>query len=553
MSKLLNSLKHYVATNKEEPQKLEKVEKVVVSQQSKFKLSEFTQDHQKNVITLLKLEDKLKPFVDKYKMLVIEAIKEMEFGNNDETVMHTNLLSKAAKGDGSARNYIINIIKRVVRQDVLITPKDLKDIRETILIEYNTLLNKTYTTHDENGGYISYYQLVDKYKKEDYKIFLDNIDLDKITGMDEFVQMIYMGTYGNSLLEPLLHLSINNIEVHGTRKIRIETSGGQWKTIEGYRYSTESEIEKVATHIITQDDKGELTDETCLMEGTMYNGYRVTIALKKASAEHNIFIKKFDGFKLTGMSDLVDAGEVTHGQLKELMIYAKGRANVSIIGGVNAGKTTFMKAYVGLFPDEYKIGLIESDFEADLLRLYPNKDIVSLAATKKYKVNDLFTSMLRMNRQILSLGEARSFEVEQLIKAATRGCDGSFSTSHSRTEHDLVNNMAWMALEGGLPMDIRILRYRIACAMNIVIRLWHTPNGERKIDSISEIIPVHNNLDMPYIINPIFVYDFDTEKIKKVGNVSKELRDKFRYYNCTKADVDGLVDINLEKEGGINN
>lgn len=551
MSKLSDKLNIYIEENTNND-KIDYEEITALNlQQAKFKVSDFQTENKSNIVTLLRLENKIKSYVDKYKNLVIEAIKEMEFGSNEETVMHTKLLSKAAKGDVSARNYVINVIKRVVLQDIKIDKDDLRELREKVIAEYKILLNKSYVSYQDNEVLIDYYQLIDLYKKDNYQDFLYNLDLDSITGINEFVQMIYMETYGNSLLEPLLNLNINNIEVHGTRKIRIETSEGKWKTIKDYRFLTDEDIVKVATHIITQDDKGELTEENCVMEGTMSNGCRITIALKNASLENNIFIKKFDGFKLESINDIVRAGEITDEQLNELKIYAKGRCNLSIIGGVNSGKTTFMKAYVGLFPDEYKIGMIESDFESHLLELYPNKDIVSLASTRKFSVNDLFINMLRMNRHILSLGEARSYEVEQLIKAATRGSDGSFSTSHSRTEHDLINNMAWMALEGGLPMDIRILRYRIACAIDIVVRLWHAPSGKRYVDRISEIIPVHNNLDMPYIINPIFRYNVDTEKVEKVGNISTDLRDKFRYYNCTKDEVNNIINLTLEKEKGM--
>lgn len=496
---------------------------------------------------MLNLQEKLKNYIDKYKTKVIDVIKNPEISQIEEATIRSEQLSKCSKGDKAAKEYVLGLIRNILQTTVKIDSKDMNDIRKVVIDQYKILLEKKYKIYSEDSDTISYYQMIDMFKRDNYEEYLKKLDLDNISGLNEFAEAIYMDSYGNSLIDPLLDLKINNIEVHGTRKIKIETFSGKWKKIEDYRFSTDIKIKDVAAHIIAQDDKGEITEESCALEGTMACGYRVTIVLKPASYENTIFIKKFDGFVLTDISDLLRNGEINDEMYEELKVYAKGRANISFIGGVNSGKTTFMKAYVGLIPNEYKIGLIESDFEADLINLYPDKDIISFAETKKYSVNDLFITMLRTNRNILALGEARSYEVEQLIKAMLRGADGSFNTSHSRTAHDLINNLAWMSLENGMPMDIRILRYRIATAINIVVRLWHSPSGQRYVDSIDEITPVHDNLDMPYKVRNIFKYNMDTQEIEKTGNISKELREKFRYYNCTKEEIASIIKDTLPK------
>jgi Flp pilus assembly CpaF family ATPase len=496
---------------------------------------------------MLNLLDSLVVYIDKYKEQVIEALGNRTHSSGYEAINHTQLLAEAGSGSEAAKDYVKGLIKTSLISEIRIDSEDIKAIREIVVREYKILINKEYEVYSDDADVISYYQLIDEFKGEKYTKKLRELNIDEVDGIDEFVDAIFMDTYGNKYVETLDELLINNIEVHGIRKIKIETNKGKWKNVEGYHFRDEKQIQDVADHIISEDNKGQLTEENCVMEGIMKNGNRVTIGLKPANYEHNIFIKKFNGFSFETIEDLVDIGEITEQQLEELRVYAKGRANICFIGGVNAGKTTFMKAYVGLIPDEYKIGTIATDFESHLIEMYPDKDIVSMAATKKYTVNDLFVSMLRMNRNILSLEEARSYEVEQYLKGMLRGADGSFSTGHSRTVHDLINNLAWMSLENGLPMDIRILRYRIASAIDIVVRLWHAPNGKRYVDSIDEIITVHNNLDMPYRVNNIYKYDLDEERIIKTGNISPELQEKFRYYKCTKDDIEKIKDPSLER------
>lgn len=494
---------------------------------------------------MLNLQNRLQKYIDKYFEALRTAIKEIEFRSSEETTTHIKQLSKASKGDLSAKEYVVNIIGRILKD--MVSPDDMNNIRDIVIEEYNILLNKDYPTFTDDSDYISYYQLIDNFLKDQDKNKLENINTNKITGEDEFTELMYSQTYGCGLLEPLLNLNINNIEVHGTKKIRVETNKGIWKTIKDYRFKKDSEVVKIAKNIIGQSDKEDITDENCMQEGTMSGNKRVTIGLKPSAKMNTIFIKKFDAFKMSSIDDLVKIGEITPEMLEEFKIYAKRRANIVFIGGINAGKTTLMNAYTGLIPNHYKIGIIESDFETIADELNPGKDILIYKETEKFSLNDLFKKMLRMNRDIISISESRGEEVLEFIKACTRGVDGSFSTIHCRNAHDTINNMAWMALESGIQMDIRILRYRIACAIDIIPRVWQDKeSGKRIVDQVEEIIPVHDNLDMPYKVNTIFKRNPLNNEVKKVGNISDQLLEKFLYYNCTEAEVKTLIKSNLE-------
>lgn len=492
---------------------------------------------------MLLLHNRLYPLIEKYKDKIIKGLQNIEFEDTNMAVTHTKLLALAGQGDSSAQKYVIELIDRLLKTEIKIEAKDLQTIKDVVREEYSKLTNKTYHVFDESSSYINYYQLLDNYMPEEYRVKINNLDLNKINGLSEFIEVLYSFTYGNNVLDPLLKMKINNIEVHGTRRIRIETNNGVWKSIENYRFKTDQEIVKVARGILAGDNKQDLTEENCELEGSTINGFRITIALKPAAEEHMIFIKKFDAFKANDITDLVKVGEITEEMLNELKIYAKGRANIAVIGGVNSGKTTFLKSYVGLIPEEYKIGIIESDFETHFIDLYPDKDVSCLRETSKFSLNYQFQKQLRMNRDILAIGEARGEEVEQWIKGCTRGADGSFTTLHSRNAYDLINNLCWMALEGNgaKNIDIRLLRYRIACAVDIVIRIRRFPDGKRIVDRIDQIVPIHDNLDMPYRINTIYQYDRKKKCVNKVGNITDELAEKFAYYNCSEDEIESII------------
>jgi len=493
---------------------------------------------------MLNLQNKLAFYVDKYRNPLMKRIIEMEL-DDDVAAVHVLQFAKCGKGDENARNYVISLIQMHMKD--LLEKEDLRHIREIVQNEYKKLLNKEYRVFPEDSEYIDYYHLLDNCMTEKDRIEIKSKDISKVTGQEEFCELLYYNTYGNGLIEPLLKLNVNNIEVHGTKRIRIETNKGIWKTIYDYRYTRDEDIQKTAKHLMAQSDKEDITEENCMQEGTMAKGYRVTVALKPGAKMNSIFIKKFDAFPMKDIRDLVEIGEITPEMYEEFKIYAKGRANILFIGGVNAGKTTLMNGYIGLIPSQYKIGIIESDFETIADELFPDRDITILRETPKFSLNDQFSKLLRMNRHILAITESRSFEVEQLIKAMLRGADGSFSTIHSRSSHDAINNMAWMALESGIPMDIKILRQRIASAVDIVVRLWHGPDGKRIVDQVDEVITIYDNLDIPYRINTIFKKDLKTNEVKKVGNISENLIEKFIYYNCTYEEVSKIIREDLPK------
>lgn len=487
--------------------------------------------------------DSLNLLIEKYIDRLKEEMKEFEHGDPEESSTHTEQVSKAGRGDQSAKKYLLSFIK--MNLNPLLSPDDKEMLKSIVVTEYQKLINKTYDKFEESSRFISYYQLIDTYLGDEESETIRNLNLSNVKGIDELALAMYQRTYGFGYLEPLIALKINNIENHGTRKILIETNKGIWKEIKDYRFKKDEDIVRVAKRLMSQEDNADITPLNCEMEGMLSTGQRVSIALKPGCMEHMIFIKKFDGANINTIKDLERVGTITPQMRREFEIYAKGRANMAFIGGINTGKTSTFRGYVGLMPDRYKIGMVTSDFETNWTSMYPNKDFAILRATDQFSMEEQFVRMLRMNRDVMGIEEARGGEVEQWIDAATRGSDGSCLTLHTRTEHDLINNIAWMALKNGMPVDIRVLRYRIASAIDLVTRQWYAANGERIVDRVVEIKPIHDNLDIPYELNLIYKRDLKSNKILKVGTISDRLAEKFMYYNVS---LEELLEIGWSED-----
>ena len=495
---------------------------------------------------MLDIKYELKGLLDKYRGKIVDRMKDPNVLSEEEADMHTDFIHRCGKGDAEARRYVINKIKDHLMTSI--TPQDRTSLRNTIVEHVEMIQKKEYEIIDLDNidfhseeAFISYYQLMNDYGSPLQCRMLD-IDIDAIDEIEIFAMEIYKSEYGLSLIEELLYMKLNNIEVHGTRKVRIETNKGVWFTLRDYHFESDEEIKLIADRLYSQEGNGQITDENCEVTGRLLNGARLTITLKPGAAENGIYIKKFDSVSVS-QDEMLQNGTVTKPMLDVLKVFARGRANSVFIGGVNTGKSTFLKIYVGLLPKNYKIGLVDSGKDTDLIDLYPDMDITTLYETDKYSLHDQFSYKLRMGRNIIIIGEARSYEISEMIKAMTRGNSGSCCSLHITNPYHVVNAIARMGAESGTGVDINVLREEAAEAVDVIIRLRHFEDlGRRMVDYIGELVVNYDNLVRPFEIRPIYQWDEKQKKVTRVKDyeLSQDLEDKLRYYGCTDEDIEIL-------------
>lgn len=485
----------------------------------------------------------LNGLVNKYKQVVSDKLESPNFRSTAEGTAHTRYLADCQRGSIEAKEYVLHSISNIV--DEILTNADEKVLNELVereLIAYN---QKQYETVNlkEIGEYqeasLTYYQLLElcssKYSTEYLKQMQVNLNT-RFLAVQVLSEEIYAVTRGIGLLESLMKLRINNIEVHDT-KIRIETATGNWFTIVDYRFDSDKFVRKIAERLLNQDAGGDLTEDECERQSILLDGSRITVALKPASTMNTIFIKRFDNYDVS-LEQMIKEGSIPLEMKKDLETIGRGRANVVFSGGVNSGKSTMLKAYVEVIPNRYKIGFIDPTKDTDLKKLYPDKDIITLYETGTYTMNDQFSLMLTMNRDVIGISESKSYEILQSIKSMTRANPGSFLTMHNFNPADLIDNIAWMCLENGIPQDIKVLRGRIASALDINIRLRQLASGKRVVDSIVEIVAT-GDIDKPFEIRAIWKWDVQKGQCVRCNDykMSGGLEEKFLYWGCSLEEV----------------
>ncbi len=188
-------------------------------------------------------------------------------------------------------------------------------------------------------------------------------------------------------------------------------------------------------------------------------------------------------------------------EVMEFLKYAvKLRMNIMIAGGTSSGKTTWLNNLASFIDENLWIVTIENPAE---LRLQHEK-VRSLVARRpnmenkgEYTMADAVKESLRMNPDIIIVGEIRREEALDLLQAMGTGHEGSLGTAHANSAEDLLNfrfpDMIRYAKEAQQLGNDTILD-KIANPLDLVIFVTND-RGYRRLDHIVEIAGTIKNAD----------------------------------------------------------
>jgi pilus assembly protein CpaF len=91
-----------------------------------------------------------------------------------------------------------------------------------------------------------------------------------------------------------------------------------------------------------------------------------------------------------------------------------------------------------------------------------------------------------------------------MLQAMNTGHDGSMSTIHANTTHDVLIRLDSMILMSGIDLPIRSIREMISSAIDLVVQTARMPDGSRKVITITEVVGM---LDETHVnLQDIFYY-----------------------------------------------
>lgn len=326
--------------------------------------------------------------------------------------------------------------------------------------------------------------------------------------LENLVEEVVDELAGYGPLESLIRDDrINDILVNGPKKIFIERDGRLESTT--LRFIDDDHVLRVIRRILAH--LGRRIDEASpMVDARLPDGSRVNAIIPPLALDGPcLSIRKFRKQPLLS-ADLLQYGTVDNEMLAFLTAAVERRCNLIVSGGTGAGKTTLLNVLSRFIPHGERIVTIEDAAELQL-----EHDHVVRLETRPSNIDDsgeitareLVKNSLRMRPDRIVLGEVRGEEVMDVLQAMNTGHDGCMSTVHANSPEDAMLRFEMLAGLAKFQGTESTLRKMIAAAIELVVQIARTTNGQRKVVSITEIVGIR---DGHFVLNELYAYDTNT-------------------------------------------
>ncbi len=290
-------------------------------------------------------------------------------------------------------------------------------------------------------------------------------------------------------LEDLLaDAEITDIMVNSREDIYVEKKGKIIRT--DRKFLSNQQVRSVIERIIAP--LGRRIDESVpMVDARLPDGSRINAIIPPLSLKGPmITIRKFSKDRYTA-DDLVNRFHSLSQPMADFIEAAvMTRKNMIISGGTVAGKTTMLNILSHFIPDGERLITIEDAAELKINKAHwvrlesrpPN-----IEGKGAITIRDLFINTLRMRPDRIIIGECRGPEVLDMLQAMNTGHDGSLTTVHANSTHDVITRLNSMILLSGVELPLRAVYDMISSAIDIIVQVSRLSDGSRRITGISEV------------------------------------------------------------------
>jgi Flp pilus assembly CpaF family ATPase len=172
--------------------------------------------------------------------------------------------------------------------------------------------------------------------------------------------------------------------------------------------------------------------------------------------------------------------------------------NIIVTGGVDAGKTTLLRALTAAIDPGERIATLESEYELYVHRL-PGRhhDVVAMEARQAntegagaISLHDLIPQALRLNPRRIIVGEVRDTEIRPMLEAMNSGQEGSLATIHANSADEVFNRILMLAQRGQLAMSPDVIHLEVGMARPFVVHIRKDPaTHQRYVSEVIEVLP----------------------------------------------------------------
>jgi Flp pilus assembly CpaF family ATPase len=314
---------------------------------------------------------------------------------------------------------------------------------------------------------------------------------------EALAQAVYDQRYGLGPLAPYLRdPNVENVDVNGCDQVWITYSTGE--RVAGPPVAASDE--DLQATIRTWAARGGQTSRdfsaaTPLVNVALAGGARLT-ATMSVTPRPCLSLRRH-GHLDASLARLVQLGTIDPLLAAFLAATVRSRCNIIVTGGVNAGKTTMLRALASEIPPGERLATLESEYELYLHGTAQHPDVIAFEARDansegagRITLNDLLAHALRHNPQRILVGEVRRGEIMPMLEAMNSGQDGSMCTLHANSPAEAFDRILILGLRGGLALAERAIHILVGMAVDLIIHVRKRFDGTRTIRYVSEVLEV---------------------------------------------------------------
>lgn len=328
-----------------------------------------------------------------------------------------------------------------------------------------------------------------------------------------------LGVLGQIIADP----EITEVMINGYQDIFVEKSGRLQKLSD--HFESRQELETIITKFVSQAGRA-VNESEPIVDTHLKDGSRVNVVMPPVALNGPIVtIRRFPKEAMT-VQKLIAYGSITPEVAEVLELLVRSRYNIFVSGGTGSGKTTFLNALSNFIPRDERIITIEDSAELQIKNI---DNLVRLETrnagpdgTGSITIKDLIRSALRMRPDRIVVGEVRGAEALDMLQAMNTGHDGSLSTGHANSTHDMLSRLETMVLQGAAGLPLEAIRQQIGSAVDIIIHLSRLRDKTRRTMQIVEILG-YDAETRKFQINPLYEFRESPKSTKEkvVGRLER--------------------------------
>lgn len=281
--------------------------------------------------------------------------------------------------------------------------------------------------------------------------------------------------------------NVSEIMVNGPRKIYVERNGRLEMT--DVQFEDGDEIEHFI-HRLVKPLGFSLNARNPAIDARLPDGSRISAILPPVAVDGpTITISKFSPERL-GIQELVENKSLSMPMAEFLEACVQARLNILVSGGAGSGRSTLLNVLAGFIPIDERIVAIEDSAELQLQQ----EHVVRLetkppdsSGSGGMSTRDLVRSALRMRPDRILVGELRSAEALDLLRAMNNGYDGSLTTLHANSPRDAASRLETLCMAAGMDLPVATVQRQIATAIDLIVQLNRLSDGSRKVSHVTEV------------------------------------------------------------------